>query len=55
MVAVQDPWLRRKQDHRVENSHIYQGRDEKVADIFLPGTKQWNFDRLLRVQVGYCC
>lgn len=49
VVAVQDPWLRRKQDYRVENNHIYQGRAEKVADLFLPGTKQWNAD-LVRAQ-----
>ena len=51
VVAVQDPWLRRKPDYRVENNHMYQGRDEKVADLFLPGTKQWNTDL---IQAQFC-
>lgn len=42
VVVVQDSWLRRKCDYRVQNDHMYQGREEKVAELFLPGTKQWN-------------
>lgn len=33
IVATQDPWLRKKQDFRVENLHIYEGRDERVSSL----------------------
>ncbi|WOH14253.1 hypothetical protein DCAR_0933770 [Daucus carota subsp. sativus] len=42
IVAVEDPWLRRKRDFKVENCHMYEGRNEKVSGLFLPGTKQWD-------------
>lgn len=28
----------------MEDSHIYLGRNEKVADLFITGTKQWNVE-----------
>lgn len=41
-MAVQDPWLRQKCDFLFENSHTYEGRNELVSSLILPGTKQWN-------------
>lgn len=38
--ATKDQWLRIKHNFGVENSHHYAGRNEKVADYFLAGTKQ---------------
>ncbi|XP_074374616.1 putative mitochondrial protein AtMg00310 [Apium graveolens] len=39
IVAVKDQWLRKKSDFRVESSYLYEGRNEKVSQLFLPGTK----------------
>lgn len=40
--ATKDPWLWKKRDFCVEQSHIYEGRNEKVASLFSPNSKQWN-------------
>ncbi|KAL8148945.1 hypothetical protein AgCh_006084 [Apium graveolens] len=42
IVATKDPWLRKKSDFRVENSAVYDGRDETISSLFIPNEKQWN-------------
>ena len=42
ITATTDPWLRNKTDFRVEQVSMYEGRDEKVASLFMPGEKKWN-------------
>lgn len=37
--ATKDQWLRMKKDFSVENSHLYEGRNEKVSTYFLPNSK----------------
>lgn len=37
-----DPWLRNKTDFQVEQVQMYEGRDEKVASLFMPCEKKWN-------------
>lgn len=44
IVAVKDPWLRRKSDFKVECSHTYEGGSEKVSSLFVRGEKKWNVD-----------
>lgn len=44
--AVKDPWLRKKNDFRVERSHIYEGRNEVVSNYFLPNSKLWDVNRV---------
>lgn len=39
VVATKEPWLRKKTEFHVQNSHQYKGRDERVSALFLPGTK----------------
>lgn len=42
IVATKDPWLRRKNDCCVEQSSLYEGRNDLVSTLFLPGQKIWN-------------
>ncbi|XP_074336387.1 uncharacterized protein LOC141673535 [Apium graveolens] len=42
IAATTDPWLRNKTDFQVEQVQMYEGRDEKVASLFMPGEKKWN-------------
>lgn len=44
IVAVKDHWLRKKSDFKVVNSHRYEGRNEKVAQLMLSGLKQWDYN-----------
>lgn len=48
VAAIQDPWLRKKSDFRVEHSHVYEGRSEKVSSLFMSGTKQWDTELIRR-------
>lgn len=41
IVATKDPW-----DFRVDNLHIYVGRNECVSTLFNPGTKTWDSERV---------
>lgn len=42
IVATKDPWLRLKADFCVENSHIYEGRNEVVSAYIEQDTLKWN-------------
>lgn len=46
VVATQDPWLAQKADFMVDKLQMYEGRDEKVATLFHPGTKFWDADKV---------
>lgn len=46
IIATKDPWIRSKDDFHVENSHMYEGRNEQVSHWFVPGMKQWDADRV---------
>lgn len=40
IVATTDPWLRSKMNFKIEQHPVYEGRQESVASLFLPGEKQ---------------
>lgn len=42
IVATKDPWLKRKRDYCVEQSHRYEGRNELVSSFFTENWKNWN-------------
>lgn len=46
IVVTKDPWLRKKEDFKVEDSHRYVGRNETVNSLFMPGTKQWDVNKV---------
>lgn len=39
VMATRDPWLAKKDGYKVDDIQTYEGRIEKVADLFYPGTK----------------
>lgn len=47
-MATRDPWLRNNVNFKVEQSQFYEGRDERVSSLFLPGEKQWNTSLIRR-------
>lgn len=42
IIATKDQWLRDKSNFCVDNLSMYEGRNEKVSELFLPGTKVWD-------------
>lgn len=56
IAATTDPWLRRKNDFRVEQNPFYEGRNELVSCLFVPGEKRWNTtlvrDRFLEIDAN---
>ncbi|XP_074327890.1 uncharacterized protein LOC141665806 [Apium graveolens] len=40
--CCQDPWLIAKADFRVIQTHSYVDRNIRVADLFVPGSKDWD-------------
>lgn len=46
IVDVADLWLKEKKKFRVDNLHIYEGRNELVSSLFYPGTKTWDVSKV---------
>lgn len=46
MVATRDLWLAKKDDYKVDDIQLYDGRAEKVATLFHQGTKLWDSDKI---------
>lgn len=46
ITATRDPWLAQKQDYKVDNLQIYEGREEKVATLFYSNSRMWDPERV---------
>lgn len=46
IVATKDQWLVSKIGFMVEDSHRYEGRNERVSSLFYPRTKIWDVSRV---------
>lgn len=46
IVATKDRWLRSKNDFKVDNLHLNEGRNEQVSTLFYPGTKIWDVEKV---------
>lgn len=42
IVAVKDPWIRMKNDFRVDQNHSYEDRNAVVSSFFYPNSIQWD-------------
>lgn len=52
ITATKDQWLRNKINFRVEDFHGYEGRNERVNTLFLPGTKFWDVEKVHHLFTG---
>lgn len=48
IVATKDRWLRTKSNFRVDDLHVYEGRNERVSTLFCPGSKTLDFEKVQR-------
>lgn len=46
IVAARDPWLISKKDFFVENSNVYEGKNEKVSGLFYRNSKFWDVTKV---------
>lgn len=46
IIATKDRWLIAKSNFKVDNLHIYEGRNDLVSSLFYPDTKSWDVERV---------
>lgn len=49
VLAERDAWLAQKQDFRVDNLQRYEGRNNKVATLFLPNSRTWDSEKVRKL------